>query len=59
MNGELDYGEALRERVGLLKGLSIERVRHACESLPLMPGARELEDAVKRDPLPEDFDSLE
>jgi phosphoserine phosphatase len=48
MNGELDYGAALRERVGLLKGLSIERARHACESLPLMPGARELVDAAKR-----------
>ena len=48
MNGELDYGEALRERVSLLKGLSIERAKHACESLPLMPGARELVDAAKR-----------
>ena len=48
MNGELDYGEALRERVGLLKGLSTMRARHACESLPLMPGARELVDFVKQ-----------
>jgi len=48
MNGELDYGEALRERAGLLKGLSIERAMHACESLPLMPGARELVAAAKR-----------
>ena len=48
MNGELDYGEALRERVGLLKGLSTMRARHACESLPLMPGARELVDSVKQ-----------
>jgi phosphoserine phosphatase len=48
MNGELDYGEALRERAGLLKGLSIERAMHVCESLPLMPGARELVDAVRR-----------
>ncbi len=48
MNGELDYGEALRERVSLLKGLSTIRVMHACESLPLMPGARELVDSVKQ-----------
>ena len=47
MNGELDYGTALRERVSLLKGLSIERAKHVCNSLPLMPGARELVDAVK------------
>lgn len=47
MNGELDYGNALRKRVSLLKGLSIERAKHACNNLPLMPGARELMDAVK------------
>ena len=36
MNGELDWG------------LSTMRARHACESLPLMPGARELVDFVKQ-----------
>lgn len=48
MNGELDYGEALRERVGLLRGLSIERAKDAADNLPLMRGAGELVDAVKQ-----------
>ena len=47
MNGELDYGEALRERVSLLKGLSTERANATADSLPLMPGAKELVDAAK------------
>jgi phosphoserine phosphatase len=47
MNGELDYGEALRRRVSLLKGLRIERANAVVDRLPLMPGAKELVDAVK------------
>ncbi|HIE30940.1 MAG TPA: phosphoserine phosphatase SerB [Methanosarcinales archaeon] len=47
MNGELDYGEALRRRVSLLKGLSIERANAVVDRLPLMPGAKELVDAVR------------
>ena len=43
MRGELDFEEALTERVGLLKGLSedaLEKV--AAERLTITPGAREL-----------------
>ncbi|MCK4459021.1 MAG: phosphoserine phosphatase SerB [Methanosarcinales archaeon] len=47
MNGELDYGEALCRRVGLLKGLSIERANAVIDRLPLMPGAKELVESVK------------
>ncbi len=47
MNGELDYGEALCRRVGLLKGLSIERANAVVDRLPLMPGAKELVESVK------------
>jgi len=36
MNGELDYGEALRRRVSLLKGLSIERANAVVDRLPLI-----------------------
>ncbi|MGI9379210.1 MAG: phosphoserine phosphatase SerB [Methyloligellaceae bacterium] len=43
MRGELDFEEALRERVGLLKGLDIEVLGQVYEErIKLMPGAREL-----------------
>ncbi len=41
MNGELDFFESLIERVGLLKGLPMERVEAISRSLPYMPGAEE------------------
>lgn len=42
MNGELDFEGALRERVGMLAGLSSEALQRTWEETALMPGAREL-----------------
>lgn len=42
MNGELDFEGALRERVGMLKGLPVEAMQRTWEETELMPGAREL-----------------
>jgi len=48
MNGELDFGEALRERVGLLKGLPVDIVRRVYENrIVLTPGGRELVATMK------------
>ncbi len=41
MSGELDFFEALSERVALLKGMKMERVDEICHSLPYMNGAKE------------------
>ena len=42
MNGELDFPSALRERVGLLKGLSATALEQTYAHLELMPGAKTL-----------------
>lgn len=43
MNGELDFEAALRERVGLLKGLPVEVIdKVLAERIVLAPGARDL-----------------
>ncbi|MBM3622816.1 MAG: phosphoserine phosphatase SerB [Alphaproteobacteria bacterium] len=42
MNGEIDFAGALRERVGLLKGLPVTRLAEAATRIRHMPGAREL-----------------
>lgn len=42
MNGEIQFEEALRERVGMLKGLSSDFMEKAMEMVHLMPGAKEL-----------------
>jgi phosphoserine phosphatase len=42
MNGEIDFAGALRERVGLLKGLPVARLAEAATRIRQMPGAREL-----------------
>jgi len=48
MNGELDFEEALRERVGLLEGLSEEVIDHVLETrITPMPGGRELVATMK------------
>ena len=47
MQGELDFFESLTERVGLLKGLSLEKVDEICRSLPLMKGAFEVVRGLK------------
>jgi phosphoserine phosphatase len=42
MNGELDFKAALRERVGMLAGLSVSALEETWATTELMPGAREL-----------------
>lgn len=42
MNGELDFKEALRERVGMLKGLNLDALQKSWDRTKMMPGAAEL-----------------
>lgn len=42
MNGEIDFAEALRCRVGMLKGLALDALEATWSRTELMPGAREL-----------------
>ena len=42
MHGELDFSEALVERVRLLKGLSLTDAHDALDRMAFMPGAKEL-----------------
>ncbi len=42
MNGEIDFETALRERVGMLKGLPLDALEKTWAGVKLTPGAREL-----------------
>ncbi len=42
MRGELDFKEALRERVSMLKGLNLDALERTWARIELTPGAREL-----------------
>jgi phosphoserine phosphatase len=42
MNGELEFEAALRERVAMLRGLSVEALEKTWERIRFTPGAREL-----------------
>ncbi|WP_207481618.1 phosphoserine phosphatase SerB [Arenibaculum pallidiluteum] len=42
MNGEIDFKDALRERVALLAGLPVSALEESYGRVTLMPGAREL-----------------
>jgi phosphoserine phosphatase len=42
MNGELDFSTALRERVAMLRGLSLDALEATWKATQLMPGARAL-----------------
>ena len=42
MNGELDFNLALRERVRLLAGLSIDKLEEIYDRIPITPGAEDL-----------------
>jgi phosphoserine phosphatase len=42
MNGELDFADALRERVGMLRGLALDALEKTWERTELTEGAREL-----------------
>lgn len=49
MQGELDFESALRERVGLLKGLSVDAIDQClAERIRPMPGARVLVETLKK-----------
>ncbi|MEZ4483813.1 MAG: phosphoserine phosphatase SerB [Syntrophotaleaceae bacterium] len=48
MNGELDFQQALRERVGLLKGLSAQALDQVYRELPFTPGAKNLIRILRR-----------
>ncbi len=47
MNGELDFKDALRERVGMLQGLSVTALERTWQRIRLTPGARELVATMK------------
>lgn len=47
MNGELDFRDALRERVALLAGLPVERMEEAARGIRIMPGAATLAATMK------------
>ncbi len=42
MNGEIDFATALRERVGMLRGLRLDALEQTWAATELTPGAREL-----------------
>ncbi len=48
MAGELDFFKSLQARVALLEGLPRVRVEEICQGLPLMPGARETVQGLKK-----------
>ncbi len=48
MNGELDFQQALRERVRLLEGLQVEALERVYRELPFTPGAKTLIRILRR-----------
>jgi len=48
MEGKLDFFESLTKRVRLLKGLEYEKVLQICQDLPLMKGAKETINELKK-----------
>jgi len=48
MAGELDFYASLVERVALLKGLQHAKVEEICKDLPMMPGASEVVNGLKK-----------
>ena len=49
MRGEMDFEEALRERVKLLKGLPMTEVDRVALSIPLMKGAKDIIRELKKE----------
>lgn len=48
MNGEMDYTEAVKQRVKLLKGLTVEQLEILTKGIHLTPGAEELISTLHR-----------
>ena len=49
MRGEMDFEEALRERVKLLKGLPVTEVDRVAITIPLMKGAKDIIRELKKE----------
>lgn len=48
IRGEINWEEGLKKRVHALRGISYEEAKRIGESLPIMPGAKELCSALKK-----------
>ncbi len=48
MKGELDFFESLISRVALLEGMKLKKVNEICASLPIMNGAKETIEELKK-----------
>lgn len=48
MNGEMEFLEALQERVALLKGLGVEKLEHVKSRMKLLPGADTLVKVMRK-----------
>ncbi len=48
IRGEINWEEGLKRRVWALRGISYEDAKRIGESLPIMPGARDLCSALKK-----------
>jgi len=47
MNGEIDFDQSLKERVQMLKGLSLKEMQNVLDQLPLTPGVEDFIKTVK------------
>ena len=47
MQGKFDFSESLIQRVGCLKGTSVDVLQQVCDGLPLMPGVENLVNTLK------------
>ncbi|MBC8500989.1 MAG: phosphoserine phosphatase SerB [Nanoarchaeota archaeon] len=47
MNGQLDFEESVKRRLALLKGIPLGKIEEIANTLPLMPGAKELVKKLK------------
>ncbi|MFX0099722.1 MAG: phosphoserine phosphatase SerB [Candidatus Hodarchaeota archaeon] len=48
MNGKIDFKDALKKRVGLLKGVEEAFLKKVADNLSFTPGAKELVDSLKK-----------
>lgn len=48
MNGDVDFAEALKRRVALLKGLTVDQLNEVSRRIPLTPGAEALVGILKK-----------
>ncbi len=48
MKGEISFREALKKRVELLRGVELKKIEEVANSLPLMPGAKETIEELKK-----------